>query len=711
MEVGPRIVSNQTDYPLIFYGEGFEPGMTAAIIGNKRTMLPTVFIDSKRLGAILPAKAETNFGRDVFDAQVLLIGADGKELEGRAGLSIVDDASFNRPERLVLSKDEKRAFVSSRTTDEVFSIDLESGAVESLSVGDGPSGLALLGEELWVAYEFERKLGRLFEKAEIEVSTPIENVIADENRFYASSRKDDVLLIVEPGASKIEKVPVGVNPGPLAWAGDFVIVGNSDSEDLSIVERATKKERRVRFQKGIEMIGGHTAKYADYVMGGKPARDIAYSSKHGRAFVASLGPNVGPNPDRMEVTMNGGIGVLDVQNASFIRHVSLEKGLPQALAIDDVHDLLYAADLSTGRIVILSQTALIGTKEEAQKAIVGEFLLPIPEKMPRIRPESDFGVNGRSTVSLHAGPTALALSRAKDRLFVLNRFSRELVELDVSGAKNGRVVLKKQIGLPGPKGSEKRLLGEVLYFTDLGNSRMSCDTCHPSGHNGGLLFTKGAPIQIYRSPSIRASRETPPYFTPSQLRSLKEMSTQVLARNRYYNPKPTDEEIDALTHYSTLITEPPNPYRTKSGDLPETIELPDGEKGNAKRGLALFDGKAGCSERYCHPAPHFTSDQHSQTRGQNFYVGTPWALSLRPELQDLARPVALPPPALLGAWDRFPLLMSGAAGFEVEGELVVPTEPFALRRVLEFSKDVPHGNNLGLTQEEKNDLLAYLLTL
>ncbi len=66
---------------------------------------------------------------------------------------------------------------------------------------------------------------------------------------------------------------------------------------------------------GTPIVGGHTARYSKYVMGGLPVRDLAYSDKLGVLFVASSGPNIGPNPDRMEVSMNGGITVIDPRQA------------------------------------------------------------------------------------------------------------------------------------------------------------------------------------------------------------------------------------------------------------------------------------------------------------------------------------------------------------------------------------------------------------
>src|SRR5262249_56885035 len=59
--------------------------------------------------------------------------------------------------------------------------------------------------------------------------------------------------------------------------------------------------------------------------------------------------------------------------------------------------------------------------------------------------------------------------------------------------------------------------------------------------------------------------------------------------------------------------------------------------------------------------PIFTTDQDAATRGRYLKVGTPTALPLRLEMQDQLNK-GFAPPSLIGAWDIFPMLTSGAAG-------------------------------------------------
>jgi cytochrome c peroxidase len=335
-------------------------------------------------------------------------------------------------------------------------------------------------------------------------------------------------------------------------------------------------------------------------------------------------------------------------------------------------------------------------------------ILP-PAGQPFIRPVEDFGQRGRSSVALHSGPKAVRLFDEGRRLAVLNRFTGTVSELDTTDADHGTLRVVATYAGPSMKAQTRRRLGEIAFFTDLGNSRMSCDACHLDGHDGGVLYEKSKPIHIYRVTSLRGVRETAPYFTPRLLPSLREASRIVLARNRFHNPNPTAEEIDTLTLYQETITPLPNPWVEADGRLPAELRLPDGRAGSPVAGMRLFAGKAGCIG--CHTPPQFTTDQDASTRGRLHDVGTPITLPLRLEQQDGDR-YLLPPPSLVGVWDAFPLLHSGAGGLEVTASGTVEARhPFALRDVLDRRDARPHGNVTALTAREEDDLLAYLLTL
>jgi len=726
--IGPPHVSNQTAYPVMLYGDGFQPGCTVVIPGAAAP-LATAFVDARHLGAIVPAGLVVPAGKSTVALDVHLIAPDGVALPGAATLTVVDDVGFAVPAALELSGDGARAFVASPTTDELWVFPRDGTPVSAVKVGDGPRALARWrdaagAEWIVVAHEYAAEL-RLVPAAApagpqvvIPVSASAEGVAVDgaRGRAYLTNHRLDRVEIVDLAARKVTgTLPAGIDPRPLALGegGKLLVVGNPSSADVSLIDVVAGTERRAAPAPGIPILGGHTAPYAKYVMGGSAARAIAYSDALHVAFVADLGPNIGPNPDRMEIAQNGGVEVVDPATGSFRRHVSMLKGVPAALALDDARGLLYAADLATGRLVAFDATALAAPDAATAAAAIRATLeLAPPADTELVRPASDFGIDGRAGVSLHTGPVDLRLSADGATLFVLERFAGLIAEVDVRSAAAGTLAVTHV--WPGPDLGKKRLrrLGEILYYTDLSNSRMTCDTCHPQdGPGGGLLFSKGRPIRIYRAPSMRVMPVSPPYFTPSRLPSLFITARDVLARNRFHNPDPLRAELVAVSEFTEAAVPPPNPYVGAGGALPRDLALPDGAHGDPVAGLALFEGKGGCADAACHPPPAFTADQSPATRGVLMDVGTPIALPLRTEMQDMIM-TGMPPPSLLGVWDTFPLLLSGAGGFDVTPEGTLRAAwPFALRRVLEYPGTKPHGSAAALTPQERDNLLAYLLTL
>jgi len=170
----------------------------------------------------------------------------------------------------------------------------------------------------------------------------------------------------------------------------------------------------------------------------------------------------------------------------------------------------------------------------------------------------------------------------------------------------------------------------------------------------------------------------------------------------------TESEVRQLTAFSSMVTPLPNPYRGPNGAPPVTVNLPGGGSGRPLEGRRLFEGTADCIR--CHPPPLFTTDQELSTRGHFLDVATPRAFPLRTELQETVfRGVGVP--SLIGAWDVFPMLTTGLAGFREEGGRAVVSDRVPLRAVVERYSAPPHGNAAALDAQQRADLLAYLLTL
>lgn len=709
LTVGPRLLSNQTSQPLSITGEGLTAGMSLQLGEPLSMKVPLVVIDSRHAFARLPG------GLSIGTFPEVVVEASIAGAEGKAPLRLINDTLFPDLTALVRSKDSALLFALSGTTDTVFQIEVATKKITPIAVGDGPSALATWidgegSEWLVVVHQYEGallliKLNELAVKKSLPAPANAAGVLVHEGRAYVSEQARDTVTAIDLLSGKeVWRTPVAPNPRELIIAGKSLLVGSLATGALELLDPSSGAvQGSIEPSPGTPIFGGGTAKYSASVMNGKAPRGLAWSAKQSTAFVSSIGPNIGPNADKMEVSMNGGVGAVDLAKG-WRRHLGFGAGVTEALALDDARGFLYASDVGLGLIRVLDVKKL--ASGDASKALLQELALRPPANFPSIRPAADFGVKGRAGPSLHAGPRALSLSADGKRLFVLERFTATIAVIDVS--KPGKAEWLAQIPVTNPLTQPTRRLGQVLFFADFGRTAMSCDACHIEGHSEGVLFEKTMPLRIYRSTTVRGSRETPPYFTPASTQSMGETAKMVGGRNRFHNPDPSAEEIEALTVYSSLIPTLPNPFVGADGAPVEALTLPDGKTGHPRHGLALFEGKAACAS--CHPAPQFTTDQDPATRGRFIDVGTPKFMPLR-EAQQNTRFEGFGTPALVGSWDVFPMLTTGLAGLAVkeDGSVRVETR-FPLRTAIE-TWSPKHGRADLLTEPERDDLLAYVMSL
>ncbi|WP_328707046.1 MtsA protein [Citreicoccus inhibens] len=721
VSVGPKLTSNQTSQPLAVYGENLVPGLKLALGAPLSRQLPLSVVDARHAYARLPADVALDADLPQAVVDVTLAVDAGLTPEGSARLTVVNDAAFADLAAMVSSPDGRTLFIASPPTDTVYALDVAQGGVVSLATGDGPSALATWKDAagrawLGVAHRFAPEL-RLYALDALDQPPRLlpapegaEGLEVDGARgvaFVAEHIRDTVRALGLDDGRERWATPVDPNPRALARLQGLLSVGSLQTGQVLLLREEDGAEvGTVVPRPGVSIVGGNTEPFRAQVMGGKAPRALVASARWARIFMASLGPNVGPNAQRMEVSANSGVAVLDPARRQLVRHRGFGAGITEGLALDDAAGLLYAADVALGRVRVLDVKALVTGDEAARGAVLQELAIAPPDGTPRIRPASDLATKGRAGDELHSGPRSLALSPDGRTLYVLNRFTHTVAVVDVSEARKGGARVLRQLPVGTSRAQARRRLGQVLYYADLGRTGMSCDACHLEGHTGGVFYEKTRPMRVYRSTTALGSRDTPPYFTPASTHSIAETVRTVGGRNRFHNPNPTEEEVEALTLFTSLMSTPPNPYRDAAGAPRTEVALPDGHLGHPARGRELFEGKGGCVA--CHPAPLYTLDESPETRGQYLDVGTPVALPLRLEMQDLVAGAA--PPSLVGAWDIWPMLTSGAAGYAVEGDHLTVGSRFALRAVLDMSGP-RHGNASALTPEERDDLLGFLLTL
>jgi hypothetical protein len=715
IDVGPRMVSNQTAQPLSLQGANLRSGMKLRVGHPFDRTVPLTVVDESHAYARLPG--DLTLPGETAQVTVAL-SVEGQRARSEVGLTVVNDAGFADWTQLVRAGD--LLWAASATTDALARVDPATGEVTRFPGGDGPSALATWTENdgaarLAVAHSWAKELWILDARSGALLRTLAAPAYAtglavDPGRrllLIAETAENTVRALSLDDGREVWRRDVLPDPRPLAIAGASVVVGSQATGELeSLGLDDGRSGESIGPRPGTPIIGGHTEPHAQDVMGGKAPRALLWSPRLARLFVTSIGPNIGPNPQRMEVSMNGGVGVVDLGARRFDRHLGFGAGVSEGMALDEETGRLYLADTAVGVVHAVDATALSAGDGPARKSVLWRLAVPPPAGFPLARDAADYGVNGRAGVALHSGPRALVLSGSAAQLYVLDRFTATVAV--VEEVRTDRPRLARQIALEPSPGPRERRLGQVLYFTDMGRSGMTCDSCHLEGHDEGILFEKTHPLRIYRSPTVRGSRETPPYFTPASTFSLTETARMVGDRNRYMNPTLTESEVRQLTLFSATLTTLPNPYRGADGAPPSSVPLPGGGTGRPLEGRKLFEGKADCIR--CHPPPLFTTDQDLSTRGRFIDVGTPRAFPLRTGDQETVfRGVGVP--SLVGAWDVFPMLTTGLAGFREENGRAVPADRVPLRAMLDRFCAPPHGNAAALDERERADLLAYLLTL
>jgi hypothetical protein len=708
-DLGPRMVSNQTAQPLALVGEHFLEGMRVHLGAPFSRELVATVLDAHHAYVRLPADLQLPAANDSAEVTVAI----GRS---HAALTLVNDAAFVDLTDLSLAPDGTTAFAISPPTDTLYTIDLSRKSVRSETVGDGPSAVQSWRDaagQSWlaVAHYYTASLwlmpivGNTAKRRKCEAPRGAAGLtIIGDHAFVAGQVADEVWAIDLATCRTLWKQPVAPNPRALAGQGALLAVGSLQTGAVEVLRQSDGAiVSSIAPGPATPIIGGHTEKFAPFIMGGKAPRALVAAPSLGRIFMSSIGPNIGPNAAQMEVSMNGGVASLDASRARFERHLGLGAGVTEGLAYDDERQLLFAADIATGRVHIFDAAALALSDEAARHALLQSLPIPPPVDFPLLRSLADFAVPGRSGIELHSGPRALRLFG--HTLYVLDRFSGTLAVVDVSEASHAMV--REQIVIADSLAQAERRRGQILYHADLGRTGMSCDTCHIDGHTEGVLFTKTKPMRIYRSPTLRGVRDTPPYFVPPTRVSLVDTAQFVGDRNRFHNPDLTNAEVSALAHYNALITNVANPFVGADGAPSLAVTLPDGGQGNARAGLVLFEQH--CAS--CHPAPLFATDQDTATRAQAFDVGTPKIFPLRPQLQDHYFK-GFPPPSLLGAWDVFPMFNSGAAGLRAAADgRVEMTNRSALHEVLTTYANDKHGGLGGMSTSDRRDLFAYVLSL
>jgi cytochrome c peroxidase len=226
---------------------------------------------------------------------------------------------------------------------------------------------------------------------------------------------------------------------------------------------------------------------------------------------------------------------------------------------------------------------------------------------------------------------------------------------------------------------------------------VACFDCHANGHTNASTHLVGD----IRPQELRHRLDTPPLrgvniqrlfgsqralksvedFTEFEQRAAYFDGDPVIATKKGVNILERGSQVHFMAEFQNLLDFPPAPKLTIFGKL-DPAKASDAEM----RGQNIFFGKARCAE--CHPAPYYTDNLMHNMRTERFY---------RPEmingrLASADGPIKTFP--LRGIKDSPPYLHDGRL--------------LTLADTIEFFNLV---TGVKLTEDEKKDLLAFMLTL
>jgi YVTN family beta-propeller protein len=565
------------------------------------------------------------------------------------------------PSALLFSPDGKTLYITEQDADQVALLDPASGKVLARipSGGTQPTGLALAmdGRTLAVANSFSGSLGILdLEKRTLRTTVPLpggphEVVITTGGQAFVTVSQLDEVAVVDLAAAKVvERISLGVKPGPMPPArparvpvarrpralaltpdGTTLLCANMSGGSLSVIDVTSRKEL-VCVPMPVVNIRG---------MGVSPDGKVAFLSAQ--------------QPHNEQPT---------AQSETMWSNVLCEVSLA-------------GAESRFGRLVVLDQAGrgaadptgvtVAGLDGPVYVALAGTHeVAVVPFSKPGVTTETATAAIPR--VPVGANPRAVTLRPGMGEVWVANHLGNSLSVLKEGEKPGGRV-----FPLDPPARTDRRLKGRFL-FTSAHLTRgmgFTCNTCHTDGNTDGISWKFAhVPDRVERrnSRNLRgAVLLTAPYGWAAREEDFEEFvndEVEGLLRSR----RLAHGDLHALWDLVNELPLPPNPYRSPDGSMTPA----------ALRGRALFTGKADCAS--CHGG-----GQYGGT-AKGAWVGT------------TPKGVTVDVPHLTGAYDSAPYLHDGRA--ETLEKLFT-----------EHNRDRLHGKAHLLSSAELQDLIQFLREL
>jgi YVTN family beta-propeller protein len=625
----------------------------------------------------------------MLTAATIWLGAPpGLASDGFLNASILIEPAT--PASLLAGADGKTLFIGCAAAKKVALFDLETSEVASaIPVPNPPLGLALSkdGGRLFVTCAAPESTVAVIDTTKHRViknipagHTALAPVLSPDGKtLYVCNRFNNEVTFIDLGSGKtFKRVPVLREPVAAALTPDgrFLFVGNhlhAGRSDVDVVAASVSV---------IDTAAGKVVKHIALPNGSGLLRGVAISADGKYAASVHLLSRFHLPTTQIERGWinNNALTLIDVATLKPINTVlldNLDRGAanPWAVAWSGDGARLIVTHAGTHELSVIDAPALIAKLARMPESLAAgakiDYTLAsrVAADVPN---DLSFLVGIRTRVKLpefDRGPRALAL--IGNTAFIANYFSDTLSMVDLGSQS---ACAAKSISL-NPKGEVNLVRKGEFYFNDASicfQGWQSCASCHSSdGRVDGLNWDNlndgiGNPKNVK---SLLFAHDTPPSMWLG-VRSNAQVAVRAGIKNSLFTVQPPEVAI-AIDNYLKSLKPIPSPQLV-NGKLSAA----------AMRGQELFFSETiGCAD--CHKGKFYTD--------QKFHdVGSQSRFDQRLEKFDT--------PSLVEAWRTAPYLHDGSAA--TVRDVLTTRDP-----------EVRHGNVSGLTKEQLDDLVSYVLSL
>jgi len=583
------------------------------------------------------------------------------------------------PLALAADRDGKNLYIAEATAGSVAVFDVAGGkAARRIALPSSPEGLVLSpdGSRLYVTGGAEAGEVFIVNTASGKVTgkiaaghTPMAPVLSPDGKsLYVCNRFNNDVSVIDLAAGKeVARIAVSREPIAAAVTGDGALLfvanhlpGVAATSDVVAACVSVIDLKAMRQTASLMLPNGSTS-----------LRGLCISPDGRYVYVThTLGRYQIPTTQLERGWMNtSALSVIEVAGRKLVNTVLLDDvdlggANPWGVACSADGRLLCVTHAGTHELSVIDRAAL---HEKLDKAALGQRVNDVTGAAADVPNDLSFLVGLRRRIKLAGnGPRGLIVLGRK--AFAAEYYSDSVAVVDIESSSTASV---RSLAL-GPKVPLSPVRKGEMLFNDAGlcfQQWQSCASCHPDSRADGLnwdLLNDGIG-NPKNTKSMLLAHATPPVMSLA-VREDAEYAVRSGIKFILFAVRP-DEDAKAIDEYLKAMKPVPSPRLTRNGKLTPA----------AKRGKAVFD-KAGCAA--CHSGPY-----HTDMKAYKIGTGT-----------GMDKDKAFDTPALVEVWRTAPYLHDGRAG-NLQDLLTVD------------NPNDQHGSTRGLSKDELNDLVEYVLSL